>query len=314
MKLKIILILLITISLATKCLSLMEIVSDPNRYSRILLDKVNEQIICVFLGTGENPLVWPVPMHDNSSWGHFFNLPHGYINLLWKNPITGEFIIGDNSLQPDGHRSARIFNRTSKKLGKVISSSSINTAYQNYFSVANAGSFAYDPTNNLIYMCSVYERGVFPLTSTSMDKATVGIRETGACEQIRIMDNVFYFLDFALNGTKSNIYSNTTGELFNHYASSPILVSDTTIKDFDVSSTHLYYANSFTNKLFEIPLPGKNNSPKREILNIMPESFGYHNSYIYYSYKNSLKRISVDPNSNLQPELIFDFNTTGTRY
>lgn len=254
MKLKIILILLITISLATKCLSLIEICSDPNRYSRILLDKVNEQIDCLFLGNGETPFIYSVPMHSKSVWRKFFNLPDGYINLLWRNPITGDFIVGDNSLQPDGHRSATIFNTTSRELGKVISSSSLNTAYKNYFSVANAGSFAYDPTNNLIYMCSVYERGVFPLTSTSMDKATVGIRETGTCEQIRIMNNVFYFLDFALNGTKSNIYSNTTGELFNHYASSPILVSDTTIKDFDVSSTHFYIANSFTNKLYEIPI------------------------------------------------------------
>ncbi|KAM9978430.1 hypothetical protein ACTFIY_012193 [Dictyostelium cf. discoideum] len=311
MKLKIIFILLITISLASKSLSLMEISADPNRYSRILLDKHNEQINCLFLGNGENPFIGSVPMHHNE-WGNIYHLPDGYINLLWRNPVTGDFIVGDNSLQPDGHRSATIFNTTSLELGKVVNSSSLNTAYKNYFSVANAGSFAYDTVNNLIYMCSVYERGVFPLTSTLLDKATVGIRETGTCEQIRIMNNVFYFLDFALNGTKSNIYSNTSGELFSHYASSPILVSDTTIKDFDVSSTHLYYANSFTNKLFEIPITGQINSySKREILNFMPDSFGYHNGYIYYSFKNSLKKISIDPNSNLQPELIFDFNTTG---
>ncbi|KAN0000445.1 hypothetical protein ACTFIZ_000896 [Dictyostelium cf. discoideum] len=307
MKLKIILILLITISLATKCLSSVKVCADANRYSRILLDKDHEQINLMFLVNGEDPTIITMAMHSKAEWGKIYYLPEGYINLLWRNPVTGDFIVGDNSLQPEGHRSARLYNVTSRELGEVISSSSLNTAYKNYFSAANAGSFAYDHTNNLIYMCSVYERGVFPLTPKSMNKSTVGIRETGTCEQIRIMNNVFYFLDFALNGTNSNIYSNTTGELFNHYSSSPILISDTTIKEFDVSPTHLYYANSFTNKLFEISLNAQNISvSKRVILNFMPDSFGYHNGYIYYSFENSIKRISVVPNS--EPQLIINFN------
>ncbi|KAM9959933.1 hypothetical protein ACTFIW_007165 [Dictyostelium discoideum] len=228
----------------------------------------------------------------------FFYLPDGYENLLWRNPVTGDFIVGENSLQREGHRSATLFNITSMKLGNV------------YFSVANAGSFAYDPTNDIIYMCSTYENGVFPLTSKSMDRVVFGTRETVPCEQIKIVDNKLYFLDFALDGTISNIYLRTISKVKGHQlllnlrVISPILFSDTTIKDFDVSSTHLYIANPFTRELYEIPLTGQNISDsKREILDFMPDSFSYHNGYIYYAHNNRISKISTVPNS--KPEPIF---------
>ncbi|KAN0041476.1 hypothetical protein ACTFIV_004017 [Dictyostelium citrinum] len=293
--------LLITLSLGIFCIgeslsNSKTINVDPNRYSRIVLDKDHERIY--FATVGKKPTISSIPMKVNANVKVEANLPNGYLNLIWRNPVTGDFLVSGDSLQPDGHRSTRLFYPISGVLGKVISSSNLNTAYLNYFSVANAGSFTYDYTSGLIYMCSVYERGVFPLTSIMMDRATTGVRETGTCEQVKKMNNIFYFLDFALNGTKSNIYSNTTGELYSHYSSSPILYSDSTIKDFDLSSTHLYYSNSFTNKLFEIPLTGQNiAASKREILNFMPESFGYHNGYIYYSNGYSINRISVAPNS-----------------
>ncbi|EAL65106.1 hypothetical protein DDB_G0284673 [Dictyostelium discoideum AX4] len=51
-----------------------------------------------------------------------------------------------------------------------------------------------------------------------------------------------------------HIFSCGVGELFNQSSSYRALFYDTTIKDFDVSSTHFYIANSFTNKLYEIPI------------------------------------------------------------
>ncbi|KAN0047817.1 hypothetical protein ACTA71_002204 [Dictyostelium dimigraforme] len=274
---------------------------DPNRYSRIILDKDHSRIYFSLLD--KVPMIASMEMKPDGNMKIESTLPSGYINLVWRNPVTGDFLVSDNSLKPDGHRSTRLFYPKTGILGKTISSSSLNTAYQNYFNVANAGSFTYDYTNGLIYMCSVYERGVFPLTSIMMDKSNNGFGETGTCEQVKKMNNAFYFLDFALNGTSSNIYSNATGSLYSHYATAPILVSDTTIKDFDLSSTHLYYSNSFKNKLYEIPLNGQNiTASKREILNFMPDSFGYHNGYIYYSNGFSINRISITPYS--KPEIL----------
>ncbi|KAM9976790.1 hypothetical protein ACTFIR_010636 [Dictyostelium discoideum] len=279
MKLKIILIILITISLAIESLSnLIHLCTDRNRFSRIILGIDQEEIWFTMRLDGEpNPALESTPMRSTGG-ATFFYLPAGYENLLWRNPVTGDFIVGENSLQREGHRSATLFNITSMKLGNVVTSSSSIITYSKYFSVANAGSFAYDPTNNIIYMCSIYENGVFPLTSKSMDRVLFGTRETVPFKGHQL--------------------------LLNHRASSPILFSDTTIKDFDVSSTHLYIANSFTRELYEIPLTGQNISDsKREILDFMPDSFSYHNSYIYYAHNNRISKTSTVPNS--KPEPIF---------
>ncbi|KAM9959934.1 hypothetical protein ACTFIW_007166 [Dictyostelium discoideum] len=294
MKTKTIFILLITISLAINSLSSsIEMSVDPNRYSRILIDKDQEMIHYILKIPDERPRLLNFTMNNILSGITF--LPIGYDNLLWKNPVTGDFIVGDNSLQPDGHRSATLFNRTTYKLGKKISSGGLSTGNKKYFNVANAGSFAYDPKNNLIFMCSAYE-GVFPLTPISMDKVTARIRRTHACEQVRIMNNVFYYTNFALNGSMSYISSCGVDELFNKSSSYRELFYDTTIKDFDVSPTHFYIANSFTNKLYEIPLTGFNiSASRREILNFMPDSFVYHKDHIYYSFNGLIKKIYVGP-------------------
>ncbi|KAM9976791.1 hypothetical protein ACTFIR_010637 [Dictyostelium discoideum] len=233
MKTKTIFILLITISLAINSLSSsIEMSVDPNRYSRILIDKDQEIIHYILKMPDEQPRLLDFTMNNKLSSITF--LPIRYDNLLWKNPVTGDFIVGDNSLQPDGHRSATLFNTTTYKLGKVISSGSLSTA------------------KNISVLQIAYE-GVFPLTPISMDKVTVRIRRTYGCEQVRIMNNVFYYTNFALNGSMSYISSCGVDELFDKSSSYRELFYDTTIKDFDVSPTHFNIANSFTNKLYEIP-------------------------------------------------------------
>ncbi|KAK5580991.1 hypothetical protein RB653_001018 [Dictyostelium firmibasis] len=279
---------------------------DSNRYSRIVLDKDKQRVYFSLLD--KKPVVASIPMNNINSNGNTnlrieATLPNGYSNLIWRNPATGDFLVGDNSLKPDGHRSARVLYPTGT-LGKIVNTNHLNTAYQNYFGVANAGSFTYDNSNGQIYMCSVYERGVFSLSSILMTPINGGLSATGTCEQVKKINNAFYFLEFAINGTQSSIFSNATAPLYSHFSSSPIVVSDTTIKDFDVSSTHIYYSNSFTNKIYEVPLYGGNAiSSRRKILDFMPDSFGYHNGYIYFSNGFSISRISIAPNS--QPEVLY---------
>ncbi|KAM9978431.1 hypothetical protein ACTFIY_012194 [Dictyostelium cf. discoideum] len=153
----------------------------------------------------------------------------------------------------------------------------------------------YLPTEytNLLWRMGFYKghRSARSFDSLSWKLGNVSIRYL--LEQIRIIDDKLYNLDFALKGTKSNIYLRTIIQ-----DSFPV----NRHPNFYVSSTHLFYANSFTNTLFEIPLTGQNISDsKKEILNFMPDSFGYHKGYIYFSFKNAIEKISIVSNSKPEP-------------
>ncbi|KAM9986879.1 hypothetical protein ACTFIY_011293 [Dictyostelium cf. discoideum] len=153
------------------------------------------------------------------------------------------------------------------------------------------GNFIFKPTSNTQYTCWPYANKIF--------RGEIGkyndLGETlynGPCFEMKS------------NGVDNGGGGGGGGGDLYIYDGTNVIYKAYTIKEFEVSTTDLYYSNQFDKKLYSISLLNTF-GPKKTILSDLPTSFKYYNDFIYYSLNGKISRININTGLN---EILFDSN------
>ncbi|EGC29788.1 hypothetical protein DICPUDRAFT_158595 [Dictyostelium purpureum] len=199
--------------------------------------------------------------------------------------IRGMFQFLPKSQNMVVNREVRIAGSTSNIFYK-------NNTFGNELTWNKPGNFIFDEDNNIQYTCWPYQsaiyRGSIGLYNNLGDQIYIG-----SCGEIKNNGNTLYIFDGS-----NTFYVGKLNEPkgLNPIKNLPVLYNDSkinSIKEFDVSTTDLFYSNTIDNKLYSVSLSNPF-GPKKTILSIEPSSFKYYNGYIYYSYNSKIYRVSIN--------------------
>ncbi|KAN0034523.1 hypothetical protein ACTFIV_001043 [Dictyostelium citrinum] len=270
-----------------------------NGGQRIDIDKENSRILfTIKYGDEFEPRVVSVPLQPSNNQNY----------LKSQNTLYGQTtytkVIG--LLQLVGSKSQDIVIDIERRIAGPTSNIFFpNNTIGNELTWNQIGNFIFKESTNVQYTCWPYPNKIF-IGEIGKYNDLGETLYNGPCFEMKSPNNNNNGDLYIYDGTnviyKGNLNPTTKGSYIRDL---PMVYNESkpyTIKEFDVSSTDLYYSNQFDKKLYSVSL-SDTFGPKKTILSELPSSFQYYNDYIYYSLNGKISRVSINTGIN---EILFD--------
>ncbi|KAM9972087.1 hypothetical protein ACTFIW_003437 [Dictyostelium discoideum] len=278
-----------------------------NGGQRIDIDKENQRILFTIKYSDEfEPRVVSIPIQPQVN-------ENGNRYLKSQNTLFGQTtytkVIGLLQLV-DSNSQNIVIDIERRIAGPTSNIFFTNNTIGNELTWNQIGNFIFKQSTNTQYTCWPYANKIFKgeigkyndlgetlYNGPCFEMKSNGINTTDGGSDLYIYDgtNVIY---------KGNLSPKSNG---GYIRDLPMVYNESkayTIKEFDVSTSDLYYSNQFDKKLYSISL-SNTFGPKKTILSDLPTSFKYYNDFIYYSLNGKISRINIKTGLN---EILFDSN------
>ncbi|KAK5576302.1 hypothetical protein RB653_007443 [Dictyostelium firmibasis] len=271
-----------------------------NDGQRIDIDKTNGRILfTIKYGDEFEPRVVSVPLEPSEQAN-----PNNYLKS--QNTLYGQTtytkVIG--LIQLVGSVSQDIVIDIERRIAGPTSNIFFpNNTIGNELTWNQIGNFIFKETTNTQYTCWPYSSKIFKGDIGKYNDLG-GTLYNGPCGEMKTNDinNDLYIYDGTSVIYKGSLNPSTNGTYIRDL---PIVYNETkpyTIKEFDISSTDLYYSNTIDKKIYSVSL-ADTFGPKKTILSDLPSSFQYYNNFIFYSLNGKIGRVNVVSGLN---EILFD--------